>query len=110
MIAAAVLPIVVLTAKVVVAVLLSRAAWTWWWNRKSCPGADIPGDMGWPLIGDTVKFFFLQDPRTYLREMHAKHGPVFKSHILGRPSVFLCDNADIKKVGALPRRRRCGRA
>lgn len=45
-----------------------------------------PGNLGLPLIGETLSF--LTDP--YFADKRVqKYGPVFKTHILGRPTVVM---------------------
>lgn len=45
-----------------------------------------PGRFGLPLIGETLGF--LQDPH-FAEKRHQKYGPIFKTHLLGRPTVYL---------------------
>lgn len=45
-----------------------------------------PGDFGLPLIGDTLNFF--RDPN-YGEKQHAKYGPIFKTRLLGNPTLFV---------------------
>ncbi|MEM6255038.1 MAG: cytochrome P450 [Cyanobacteria bacterium P01_D01_bin.156] len=45
-----------------------------------------PGDFGLPLIGDTLNFF--RDPN-YGEKQHAKYGPIFKTRLLGSPTLFV---------------------
>lgn len=45
-----------------------------------------PGDFGLPVIGDTLSFF--RDPN-YGEKQHAKYGPVFKTRLLGNPTLFV---------------------
>lgn len=47
-----------------------------------------PGDFGLPLLGETLKFF--RDP-DYAAKKHRQHGPVFKTRLLGNPTVFVKD-------------------
>ena len=47
----------------------------------------IPGDEGWPIIGRTLQI--LADPKGQVERMHAKYGPVYRSHIFGETSVSL---------------------
>ena len=47
----------------------------------------IPGDEGWPIIGKTLEI--LADPKGQVERMHAKYGPVYRSHIFGETSVSL---------------------
>ena len=45
-----------------------------------------PGDFGLPLIGDTLSFF--RDPN-YGAKQHKKYGPIFKTSLLGSPTLFV---------------------
>src|ERR1700675_499028 len=47
----------------------------------------IPGDEGWPIIGKTLEA--LADPKGQVERMHAKYGPVYRSHIFGETSLTL---------------------
>jgi len=47
-----------------------------------------PGDFGLPVIGDTLSFF---RDRDYAKKKHAQHGPVFKTRLLGNPTIFVKD-------------------
>jgi hypothetical protein len=41
----------------------------------------IPGEDGWPLLGNTLKQ--LKDPPAFTRSMIAKYGPVYRSNSFG---------------------------
>lgn len=45
-----------------------------------------PGEFGLPVIGQTLDFF--SDP-DFVRKQYDRHGPIFKSRLLGRPTVFM---------------------
>jgi cytochrome P450 len=45
-----------------------------------------PGSLGLPLIGDTLNF--LQDAH-FAKKRHQQYGPIFKTSILGQPTVFV---------------------
>jgi len=45
-----------------------------------------PGSFGLPLIGETIAF--LRDPH-FAQKRQKKYGPIFKTHIMGRPTVIL---------------------
>ncbi|HEY9613212.1 cytochrome P450 [Allocoleopsis sp.] len=45
-----------------------------------------PGSFGLPFIGETLSF--LSDPE-FADKRHQKHGPIFKTQILGRPTVVM---------------------
>src|SRR4051812_30672822 len=46
-----------------------------------------PGETGLPLIGETLTF--VKNMFAFMSERFDKHGPVFRSHILGNPAVFI---------------------
>ncbi|HEY9888488.1 MAG TPA: cytochrome P450 [Candidatus Obscuribacterales bacterium] len=48
-----------------------------------------PGQFGLPILGETLDFF--TDP-DYARKKHQAHGPVFKTRLLGSPTVFVKDH------------------
>lgn len=45
-----------------------------------------PGNFGSPLIGETLQFFQDAD---FASKRHAKFGPVFKTKLLGSPTIFI---------------------
>ncbi len=45
-----------------------------------------PGSLGLPLIGETISFF---NDRNFLDKRLKKYGSVFKTHIFGRPTIFM---------------------
>ncbi|KAL8513915.1 hypothetical protein ACS0TY_013151 [Phlomoides rotata] len=47
-----------------------------------------PGSMGWPFIGETLRLYS-QDPNVFFSTRHKRYGEIFKTHILGCPSVML---------------------
>jgi len=49
-----------------------------------------PGNLGLPLIGETLSF--IRDPN-FGNKKQAKYGNIFKTHILGKPTVFMCGAA-----------------
>lgn len=56
---------------------------------NQAPGdvSHIPGQNGWPIIGDALAFF--KDPLAYNRSCIEKYGPVFRNRIGPGPSVNL---------------------
>ncbi len=46
-----------------------------------------PGSMGAPLVGETLAL--VKNPYAFLEERRRRHGPVFKSRVLGRRVVFV---------------------
>lgn len=46
-----------------------------------------PGRLGLPWIGETLSF--LKDSLGFTRTRQRAHGPIFKSHLFGRPTVLM---------------------
>lgn len=46
-----------------------------------------PGSSGLPLVGETLPF--ISDMFGFIRARTERHGPVFRSHILGHPTAFI---------------------
>ena len=46
-----------------------------------------PGRLGLPWIGETLSF--LRDPN-FATKRQAQYGSLFKSRIIGQPTVFFC--------------------
>ena len=68
-----------------------------------------PGSDGLPLLGETLSF--IQDVFGFIRKRRARYGPIFRTHILGKPTVFISgpqlaekwlDPTLIERAGALP--------
>ena len=53
------------------------------------PGAlrHIPGDEGWPLIGNTLDV--LADPKGQVERKAAKYGLIYRTHLFGETSIAL---------------------
>src|SRR3954447_22469999 len=66
--------------------VLSPTAVTWTPPKRNSL-THIPGDEGWPLIGKTLEV--LADPKGQVERMHAKYGPVYRSHVFGETSINL---------------------
>ncbi|MDZ8185816.1 MAG: cytochrome P450 [Nostoc sp. ChiSLP02] len=45
-----------------------------------------PGSFGLPILGETLSFFFDRD---FSKKRYRQYGPIFKTHILGRPTVVM---------------------
>ena len=48
-----------------------------------------PGKFGLPILGETLSFF---RDRNYAVKKHQQYGPVFKTRLLGNPTIFVKDN------------------
>ncbi|KAI3452915.1 hypothetical protein Pfo_009578 [Paulownia fortunei] len=55
------------------------------YHRKGLP----PGTMGWPFFGETNEF--LKQGPEFMKNQRARYGRVFKSHILGSPTIISMD-------------------
>jgi cytochrome P450 len=47
----------------------------------------IPGDEGWPIVGNTLKV--LADPKGQVEKSAVKYGPVYRTRLFGETSVTL---------------------
>ncbi len=68
-----------------------------------------PGSNGLPLLGETLAF--ANNPFAFIHQRHARHGDVFRTSILGSPTVFFVgpklaetylDPTNIQREGAMP--------
>jgi cytochrome P450 len=55
--------------------------------RHSYSLAHLPGEDGWPLIGNTLTA--LRDPVGHVEAMHRRHGPVYRDRLFGVRSVAM---------------------
>ncbi|XP_072981133.1 cytochrome P450 85A1-like isoform X1 [Typha angustifolia] len=55
------------------------------YRKKGLP----PGTMGWPLFGETTEF--LKQGPNFMKKQRARYGNIFKTHILGCPTVICMD-------------------
>ncbi|WCJ31126.1 Abscisic acid 8'-hydroxylase 1 [Euphorbia peplus] len=65
-------------------------------NRKKGPKLP-PGSMGLPYFGDTLQLFS-QNPDSFFSNKEKSYGEIFKTRILGCPSVMVCSPEAIKFV------------
>jgi cytochrome P450 len=74
------------------------------WAPPISPAAlkAIPGDYGWPILGNTLRL--LRDPVAFSRRMVAAYGLVFRSHSFGGPNVILL-GPDANELVLFDRRR-----
>lgn len=57
------------------------------YGKKGLP----PGTMGWPVFGETPDF--IKSGKQFIKSRRARYGKLFKSHILGCPTVISTDPA-----------------
>ncbi|KAM3279854.1 hypothetical protein ACQJBY_046931 [Aegilops geniculata] len=85
-------------APVVLAAAVGAACGLLLWLRALRRPADdpmrgIPGNMGWPVVGETFAFIAaFSNPAgilSFMRERQARYGKVFKTYVLGRTTVFM---------------------
>src|SRR5438093_1472517 len=68
-----------------------------------------PGNTGLPLLGETLAL--LGDNYRFVSERVARHGPIFRSRVLGREAAFLAgaegtavfnDESLVQRAGGMP--------
>jgi cytochrome P450 len=68
-----------------------------------------PGSNGLPLLGETLAF--ASNPFAFVSQRRARFGDVFRTHLLGKPTVFIAgpkhvgtwlDPSKIQREGAMP--------
>jgi retinoid hydroxylase len=68
-----------------------------------------PGSNGLPLVGETLAF--VSNPFAFVSERRARFGDVFRTSLLGKPTVFLAgpkrtetwlDESKVQREGAMP--------
>jgi retinoid hydroxylase len=78
-------------------------------SRESSDLPLPPGNTGWPLLGETLTF--LKDPFHFVSDRIAEHGPIFRTHLLGRDTIVIAgprasarfiDQSLIQRDGAMP--------
>ncbi|BBN03736.1 (+)-abscisic acid 8'-hydroxylase [Marchantia polymorpha subsp. ruderalis] len=56
-----------------------------------------PGTMGWPIIGETMKFY-TQHPNLFFSSKQKRYGEIVKTRILGYPAVMMATPEAAKLV------------
>ncbi|XP_076461877.1 putative cytochrome P450 120 [Babylonia areolata] len=60
--------------------------------------AQLPGSVGWPLVGDKSIDFY-KDPVNFLRKnIEDSQSRVFASRFLNKPTAFVCSNAGVRDI------------
>ncbi|ESP02824.1 hypothetical protein LOTGIDRAFT_111029 [Lottia gigantea] len=73
--------------------------WGIYYDRQADPTSDKPlppGNMGWPLLGETVHFV-IKGCKFYTEKM-VKYGKIYKTHIMGKPSIRVMAAENVKKI------------
>ncbi|KAJ7566325.1 hypothetical protein O6H91_02G097100 [Diphasiastrum complanatum] len=47
-----------------------------------------PGSMGWPYFGETLQLY-TQNPNMFFSAKQKRYGDIFKTHVLGHPSIMI---------------------
>ncbi|KAI3688984.1 hypothetical protein L2E82_46930 [Cichorium intybus] len=72
-----------------VIVFLVALFWYIFVRRNQRDSAKLPpGSLGWPYIGETLQLYS-QDPNVFFANKQKRYGEIFKTHILGCPSIML---------------------
>ncbi|XP_024005628.1 cytochrome P450 708A2 isoform X2 [Eutrema salsugineum] len=78
------------------------------WSNPKCNGKLPPGSMGFPIIGETFQFMKLHDAlqfSAFVKERIPRHGPVFRTSLLGGKVIISMDNElnmEIAKTTRIP--------
>ncbi|KAJ0981950.1 hypothetical protein J5N97_010205 [Dioscorea zingiberensis] len=80
---------VVMVVLVVVVLGLGFGCWLFHSGLLRLKGLP-PGTMGWPFFGETSEF--LRDGPSFMKNQRARYGSLFKTHILGCPTVVCMDS------------------
>ena len=60
--------------------------------------ADLPGSVGWPLLGDKSIDFY-KDPVKFVEKcMEQYKSRIFASRFLNKATVFVCSNQGVREV------------
>ncbi|KAJ7013031.1 cytochrome P450 87A3 [Populus alba x Populus x berolinensis] len=65
------------------------------WRNPKIDGVLPPGSMGWLLVGETLQFIIPGrsiDLHPFVKKRMHKYGPIFKTSLLGKPTVISTDN------------------
>ncbi|CAL5034930.1 unnamed protein product [Urochloa decumbens] len=68
--------------------------WVYRWTNPPCRGKLPPGSMGFPIIGETFRFFrpsISLDIPTFYKQRLQRYGPMFKTSLVGQPVVVSMD-------------------
>ncbi|GFR96314.1 cytochrome P450, family 3, subfamily A, polypeptide 65, partial [Elysia marginata] len=59
---------------------------------------DVPGSVGWPILGDkSIEFY--KDPLQFLNKNITQwKSQIFKTRFLNKPTVFVCSNQGVRDV------------
>ncbi|XP_078669248.1 cytochrome P450 26B1-like isoform X1 [Branchiostoma floridae x Branchiostoma belcheri] len=84
-----------------VPLMLVLVLWVLWkhYSNQGDPSCDLPlpkGSMGLPFVGETLAF--ATQGADFSRIRHELYGDVYKTHILGRPTVRVRGAANVRKI------------
>ncbi|KAH7433993.1 hypothetical protein KP509_07G096400 [Ceratopteris richardii] len=66
-----------------------------WWRGWTKMTRLPPGTMGWPLLGETLELiaaYKTTNPEPFTEKRQSRFGPVFKTHLLGKPTIYSTDS------------------
>ncbi|KAL5217832.1 hypothetical protein ABZP36_018516 [Zizania latifolia] len=81
--------VVAIGAVVAVVVVVSSLLLRWNEVRYNRKRGLPPGTMGWPLFGETTEF--LKQGPSFMKARRVRYGSLFRTHILGCPTVVCMD-------------------
>ncbi|XP_048135588.1 cucurbitadienol 11-hydroxylase-like [Rhodamnia argentea] len=84
----------VLSLCVATVALLYYVRWVYKWRNPKYNGVLPPGSMGLPLIGETLELLipsYSLDLHPFIRKRAQRYGPIFRTHLAGRPLIVSVD-------------------
>ncbi|XP_067941875.1 cytochrome P450 26B1-like [Watersipora subatra] len=80
-------------------VLFSISLWKYYVNSTKDASSSLPlppGTVGYPFVGETLGMIF--KGFEFYRSRREKHGHIYKTHVLGKPTIRVWGNENINKV------------
>ncbi|RZC49366.1 hypothetical protein C5167_017795 [Papaver somniferum] len=75
-------------------IIICITHWVYRWRNPGCNGKLPPGSMGFPIIGETHRFFTRttsSDVPPFMKERMERYGPVFKTSLVGQSFIVSTD-------------------
>jgi len=79
--------------------LFSISLWKFYINNTRDTSSNLPlppGTVGFPFVGETISM--IAKGFTFYRQRREKYGHVYKTHVLGKPTIRIWGSENIKKV------------
>jgi hypothetical protein len=60
--------------------------------------AELPGSVGWPVLGDKSVEFYKDPVKFVSKQIDQTKSRVFACRFLNKPTAFVCSNRGVKDV------------